>query len=168
MCAPCTYGFYSPGGTSNPCIPCGAGLTSPVRASDSSACYHQWSISDPHNWIPTPLFAMTPASSVVASAGNRLNATTGALHLIKTRVNITSASANTAVALPADSVSCQSLCATSSSCQYYVLKAHQHDPTQNGCWLKLQTSTPAPNTYLSLKLGTGDYTIWQADAGGHT
>jgi len=50
------------------------------------------------------------------------------------------------------------LCRTEPRCQYWLFKAGQQDSSLNGCSVKL-----APNKYppTALKLGTGDYTIWQ-------
>lgn len=152
-CRQCTPGFYSAGGTSDPCIACGLGFTSRARATDSSSCYAQWFSSDPYNWIMAPKSALFKADSTPALAS-----LDGSFTI----------SATEAAASVTNSNECQAVCGDHSGCQFWVYMSRQEDPTTNGCWLKLQAGNPAPNTYLSYKLWTGEYATWPADAGKYT
>lgn len=56
---------------------------------------------------------------------------------------------------------CCCCCRTEPRCQYWLFRAGQDDPNKNGCAVKLAANNYAPDSYTALKLGTGDYTIWQ-------
>lgn len=62
----------------------------------------------------------------------------------------------------ADAARCKDACQARDVCEYWLFKAQQADPSTDGCYLKLAPATPAAaaDTYTSIKLATGDYTVW--------
>lgn len=68
---------------------------------------------------------------------------------------------------PTSAAECQTACMDADGCQYYVWRQEQ-DPDfniPNGCFFKMAPVTPDTNTFVALKLWTGDCVVWTASAG---
>lgn len=130
QCSICTPGSYSPGGSDEACQSCEAGQTSMVGATSSTGCFDAFLSTAPYDFIDTPDSALT-----AVSIGQSSNAT-------------------------ADGMRCKAACQADPLCQYWLARAAQADPVQDGCFLKLAPTLPAADTYTSIKLATGDYAVW--------
>lgn len=68
---------------------------------------------------------------------------------------------------PTSAAECEAGCKDAAGCEYYVWR-QEHDPADtipNGCFFKVAPANPDDNTYVALKLWTGDYVVWKAVAG---
>lgn len=130
QCVICTPGWFSPGGSDGPCQACAAGQTSTVGATSGADCFDHFLSTEPFDTIATPASALT-----AVSLGQSSNAS-------------------------ADALRCKDACQANDLCQYWVSRAAQADRSQDGCFLKLAPTSPAADTYTSIKLATGDYAVW--------
>lgn len=101
-----------------------------MGATSSSDCFDQFISTAPYDFIKTPASALT-----AITVGQSSNAS-------------------------ADGLRCKDACEANALCQYWVARAAQADPSQDGCFLKLAPTSPAADTYTSIKLATGDYAVW--------
>lgn len=133
QCTICSPGAYSPGGSDGPCIPCGDQQTSATGSTSSDDCFNEFMSIAPYDMLETPVSAW----SLLPQAAN-------------VTVNHTSSA-----------VDCQEACRAEPRCQYWLFRAKQDDPRNNGCALKLAPVNHATDTYTAFKLGVGDYTIFE-------
>lgn len=135
QCVICTPGFYSPGGSDEPCSACSPGQTSTVAATSSGDCFDTFIDTAPYAFIDTPASAWTPVSFKVPA----------------------NASADAAAR-------CKAACQSDELCEYWAYREAQPDPQADGCFLKLAPTQPATDTYTSIKLATGDYQVFPVSA----
>jgi hypothetical protein len=106
-----------------------------VAATSSADCFDQFLSTAPYAFIDTPAAAWTVVSTSEAPS----NVSVGA-------------------------EKCKDACQARDVCEYWLFKAQQADASSDGCYLKLAPTVPAADTYTSIKLATGDYTVWPVSA----